>query len=368
MSSLLRGTEMRTDRFRRAGRESAAGRTEADPIGTRRCDLSVVIPLYNEEGNIERLCERLNDVFTGLSLEAEVILVDDGSNDRTSSEIRTLLTRFPNFKAIRLRRNFGQTAALEAGFDHANGAVVVTMDGDLQNPPEDIPKLLAKLEEGHDVVSGWRVDRKDPFLRRVFPSRIANWLIGRITGTHLHDYGCSLKAYRREILDEIRLYGDMHRFIPAFAGALGARIAEIPVRHSPRQRGSSKYGILRTLVVMVDMISIRFLLPYSFKPLKIFGIVGLGSIGVGGAINLYLAYIRLFLGEGLAGRPLLLLGLLLTITGVQLMVLGILAELQIRSLLNGGERTYAVRQRIGFDFDEGRRATVGTEGSDEPRA
>jgi len=353
MSSSAQRAERRATDTGRTRRGALPGARPTDVAKSKRCDLSVVVPVYNEEGTLSALCERLDAVLAGLPMSSEVILVDDGSLDRTSEEMHALVQRYPRIKAIRLRRNFGQTAALKAGFEHADGAVVVTMDADLQNPPEDIPKLLSKLDEGYDVVSGWRIDRKDPFLRRVFPSRIANLLIGWITGTRLHDYGCSLKAYRRDILDEIRIHGDMHRFIPAFAGAIGARIAEIPVRHAARQTGNSKYGLLRTLIVMVDMISIRFLLPYSFKPLKIFGIVGLGSLMLGSAINAYLAYIRLFAGQGLAGRPLLLLGLLLTILGVQLIVLGVLAELQVRGLLNSGERTYAVRERLGFGGESG---------------
>jgi len=319
------------------------------------CDLSVVVPLFDEVGNVAPLCERLDAVLSGLPLTSEVILVDDGSQDGTSEEIRRLRQRYPYLRAVRFRRNFGQTAALAAGFDHARGALVVTLDGDLQNPPEEIPKLLAKLDEGYDLVSGWRLKRKDPWLLRVIPSRIANRLIGWITGTRLHDYGCSLKVYRREILDGIQthgVHGDMHRFLPAFAAAVGARIAEIPVNHLPRQGGRSKYGLLRTAIVLVDMISIRFLLPYSFKPLKIFGLFGVFLFGLGGAINLYLAYIKVFAGAPLASRPLLLLGVLLVMMGVQFIVLGILAELQTRALINSERRTYALLERVGFDPEE----------------
>ncbi len=335
---------------------------QSSPPGTsaaKPCELSVVVPIFNEEGNVEELCRRLDAVLGGLPLTFEVLLIDDGSRDATTAKIRALLKRYPNLRALRLRRNFGQTAALAAGFDHARGAVVVTMDGDLQNPPEEIPRLLAKLEEGYDLVSGWRSQRKDPFLSRTLPSRVANLLIGWITGTRLHDYGCSLKAYRREILEGIQIHGDMHRFLPAFAGALGARIAEIPVKHSPRRNGRSKYGLLRTLIVMVDMISIRFLLPYSFKPLKLFGLMGLGMLMVGGAIDTRLAYLRLFEGQGLSNRPLLLLGVLLVMMGVQLVALGILAELQVRTLLDGGRRTYALMERLGFDRDKGGPPTDG---------
>lgn len=328
----------------RAAGEPSSSRSAAEA----QVDVSVVVPLFNEEENVAEFFGRLRAALSGLGRRWEVVFVDDGSSDGTFRQTEKLADHHREVRAVRLRRNFGQTAALAAGFDHAQGAVVVTLDGDLQNPPEEIPRLLAKIEEGYDLVSGWRVNRQDPFLRRVFPSRIANHLIGWITGTRLHDYGCSLKAYRREILDEIKIHGDMHRFLPAFAGALGARIAEIPVRHAPRKRGNSKYGLLRTLIVMVDMVSIRFLLPYSFKPLKIFGIVGLGALGLGGVINLYLAYVRLFAGQGLSNRPLLLLGLLLMILGVQLVVLGILAELQIRGMINNGARTYAIAAQRGF--------------------
>jgi glycosyltransferase involved in cell wall biosynthesis len=343
----MRAENPRLESRSAARRRAPQRRTDERPSKARSCDLSVVIPLFNEEGNIAELCERLARVLQGQRRTWEILFVDDGSHDGTSAEIAHQCSLHRQVRAVRLRRNFGQTAAMAAGFDHARGSIIVTMDGDLQNPPEDIPRLLAKLEEGYDLVSGWRVDRRDPFLRRVFPSRVANWVIGWVTGTRLHDYGCSLKAYRREIVEELQLHGDMHRFIPAFAGALGARIAEIPVRHSSRRNGRSKYGLLRTFIVLVDMISIRFLLPYTFKPLKLFGMVGAASLALGCVINAYLAYIRLFLGHPLAGRPLLLLGLLLTILGVQLIVLGILAELQVRTLLTAGEKTYAVREHLG---------------------
>jgi glycosyltransferase involved in cell wall biosynthesis len=310
--------------------------------------MSIVIPLHNEEENVAALCERLDGVLRTLPLSSEVILVDDGSHDGTSERIRRILPDYPGFRALRLRRNFGQTAALAAGFDHAAGSVVVTMDGDLQNPPEEIPKLLAKLDEGYDLVSGWRVNRQDAFFLSVLPSRVANLLIGWLTGTRLHDYGCSLKAYRREILQDIQIHGDMHRFLPAFAGAIGARIAEIPVRHLPRQKGRSKYGLWKSFIVLIDMISIRFVLPYSFKPLKSFGFLGLGLFGSGMAITLYLSYIKLFAGQGLSERPLLLLGVLLIVTGVQFLGLGILADLQTRVLHDRDRGTYSVRERVGF--------------------
>jgi glycosyltransferase involved in cell wall biosynthesis len=335
-----------------APEQRSADRSEVSSAPT--CDLSVVIPLHNEEANVESLFERLATVLAALQMSHEVILVDDGSRDGTYRRIQKLLPRFPGFRVIRLRRNFGQTAALAAGFDHAGGMVIVTMDGDLQNPPEEIPRLLARLDEGYDVVSGWRKKRRDSFFMRVIPSRIANWLIGRITGTRLHDYGCSLKAYRREIIQDIKIHGDMHRFLPAFAGALGAQIAELPVEHSPRRKGRSNYGIMRTAIVMVDMISIRFVLPYSFKPLKSFGILGLALLGVGGVITAWLAYLRLFEGIGLRDRPLLIGGVLLVITGVQLIALGILAELQTRAVHDHGRGTYVVRERMGFSEDEER--------------
>src|SRR5262245_58064182 len=317
-----------------------------------RCDLSVVVPLYNEVENVVPLCERLHAVLSDIPVISEVILVDDGSRDGTREAIRRMRERYPYVRYVRFRRNFGQTAALAAGFDHARGNVVVTLDGDLQNPPEEIPKLLAKLEEGYDLVSGWRVERKDGFFLRIVPSRIANRLIGWITGTRLHDYGCSLKAYRKEILDGIQTHGvtgDMHRFLPAFAAALGARIAELKVKHSPRHDGKSKYGIWRTAIVLVDMVTIRFLLPYSFKPLKIFGLIGLSLFGAGGAINLYLLYVKVFQDEAIGSRPLLLLGVLLVMMGVQLIVLGVLAELQTRALIDGERRTYALLERFGFE-------------------
>ncbi len=317
-----------------------------------RCDLSIVVPLYNEVENVVPLCERLHGVLSGMPVTSEVILVDDGSRDGTREAIRRMCEHYPYVRYVRFRRNFGQTAALAAGFDHARGAVVVTLDGDLQNPPEEIPKLLAKLDEGYDLVSGWRVERKDGFFLRIVPSRIANRLIGWITGTRLHDYGCSLKAYRKEILDGIQTHGvtgDMHRFLPAFAAALGARIAELKVKHSPRHDGKSKYGIWRTAIVLVDMVTIRFLLPYSFKPLKIFGLIGLFLMGAGGTINLYLVYVKFVRDVSIGSRPLLMLAVLLVMMGVQLIVLGILAELQTRALIDGERRTYALLERFGFE-------------------
>lgn len=322
---------------------------------TEPVNLSIVIPVYNERESLRTLCERLDRVLDTIDGESEIILVDDGSVDGTSEELRRLVPEFRRLRAIELRRNFGQTAALAAGFDSARGFAVVTMDGDLQNPPEEITKLLAKLDEGYDLVSGWRANRQDNFLLRVLPSRIANWIIGRLTGTRLNDYGCSLKAYRREIIEDIEIHGEMHRFLPAFAGALGARITEIPVRHFPRETGRSKYGLLRWLVVLVDIISIRFLLPYSFKPLKVFGLLGIALLGSGGMITLYLTYLRLFANQGLSERPLLLLGVLLLIMGVQLVGLGILAELQTRTLHDRRHGTYAVRRLFGFDEDQVRR-------------
>jgi len=356
-----------SDRRAQEERATSAGHVRGERTGSsspEQYDLSVVIPLHNEADSVEVLCDRLAGVLRELPQSSEVILVDDGSRDGTWHKLRGLLPRYPNFRVLRLRRNFGQTAALTAGFEHATGSVVITLDGDLQNPPEDIPLLLAKLDEGFDLVSGWRVNRQDGFLLRVLPSRIANWIIGLITGVRLHDYGCSLKAYRREILQDIQIHGDMHRFLPAFAGALGARITEIPVNHAPRTVGKSKYGLWRALIVLLDMISIRFVLPYSFKPLKTFGLLGLGLFAIGSAISLYLSYLRIFAGEPLSNRPLLLLGVLLVVMGAQFVGLGVLAELQTRILHGRAQGTYSILERLGFtaETDSARGQATAAEG------
>jgi len=287
-------------------------------------------------------------VMVSLRQPYEIILVDDGSRDGSFELVKEAHRLDPRIKGIRLRRNFGQTAAFSAGFDHAQGDVVITMDGDLQNHPEDVPLLLSKLEEGYDVVSGWRAHRKDPFLTRRLPSNVANWLISRVTGVKLHDYGCSLKAYRKDVVKGIRLYGEMHRFIPAIASWMGTQIAEVPVNHSPRTRGKSIYGLSRTLKVILDLITIRFLQSYSARPMQLFGLLGLLCFALGTAAGLYLSYAKLFLGQPIGDRPLLLLAVLLVVMGVQLITMGLLGELMVRTYHESqGKPTYVVREHLG---------------------
>jgi len=274
--------------------------------------VSVVIPAYNEEENVPILYERLRGVLEKLGCDFEIIFIDDGSTDGTFGVLKEIADRDRRIKVIRFRRNYGQTAAMYAGFDYAEGDVVVTMDADLQNDPEDIPRLLEKLEEGYDIVSGWRINRKDPFLSRRLPSKIANWIISKVTGVELHDYGCTLKAYRSEIAKRYRLYGDMHRFLPALAKRFGARVAEIPVKHHPRLYGRSKYGIGRTVRVILDIFLVKFLNEYITKPLYVFGGVGFLLLVAGILIELYLTLLKVFTGADIGGRPLLILGKNLT--------------------------------------------------------
>jgi len=292
--------------------------------------LSVVAPIYNEAGNIARLVQEVTCALAEYPSDWELILVDDGSTDNGMAEIERAAQSNPAIRPISLRRNFGQTAALSAGMDAARGDVIITIDADLQNDPADIPKLLAKMAEGYDVVSGWRSDRKDDFVSRTLPSRIANWIISWTTGLKLHDYGCSLKAYDRDVLHSFRLYGEMHRFLPALCTWRGARVAEIPVNHKPRTAGASKYGIGRTLRVVLDLLTVKFLIGYSTKPMRVFGSWGMLFGGVGLAICTYLTWVKLALGEDIGHRPLLAFGALLLIVGIQFLMVGMLSELLAR--------------------------------------
>ena len=311
-------------------------------------DLSVVIPLYNEEENVKPLYEQLKATLEEIGREYEIVVVDDGSTDRSFDILKELHQRDKRLKVIRFRRNFGQTAAFAAGFDYSQGEVVVTMDADLQNDPADIPLLLERIEEGYDVVSGWRVKRKDPFLTRRLPSMIANWLISHVTGVHLHDYGCSLKAYRREVVKNVQLYGELHRFIPALASWMGISVAEVPVRHHPRRFGRSKYGLSRTARVLLDLITVRFLLSYSTRPIHIFGGLGLAGFALGMALGAYLSFVKFVLGQSIGGRPLLLLAVLLMVVGVQLISMGLLGELVVRTYYETlNKPIYAVREILG---------------------
>lgn len=280
-------------------------------------DLSIVVPIYNEEENIRDLHRQVTTALAGSGIDYELVLVDDGSSDRSFALLREAAAEDGRVKVIRFRRNFGQTAAMAAGFDAASGRVVVPMDGDLQNDPADIPKLLARIDEGFDVVSGWRRDRKDAFLNRTLPSILANRFISGMTGIRLHDYGCTLKAYRREVLEGINLYGEMHRFVPALVSQVGAKVTEIPVGHRPRLHGRSKYGISRTMRVILDLMTVKFLLSYSTRPIQLFGRLGvytlMASFLSGGAT----IYMKLFQGMSMNRNPLLLLTALLLFMGVQ---------------------------------------------------
>lgn len=290
---------------------------------------SIVIPVYNEEDNVEALHASLKEALDKLNIEYELIIVDDGSTDRTLLLLEHLQQKDQNMTVLSLRRNFGQTAAFAAGFDFSRGDVVITMDGDLQNDPNDIPKLLELIKD-NDLVSGWRKNRKDPFLSRRLPSMMANWLISKVTGVNLHDYGCSLKAYRRDVIKNLKLYGEMHRFIPAVASWYGVRVAEVETTHYPRLRGKSKYGISRTLKVVLDLITVKFLQSFSTRPLQFFGPVGILSGLIGTVVLVYLSIEKLILGQSIGGRPLLLLGALLIIVGIQFIGMGLLGEMIVR--------------------------------------
>jgi glycosyltransferase involved in cell wall biosynthesis len=310
--------------------------------------LSIIIPVYNEDGNVEPLYSLLKSVLQQIGRPHEIIFIDDGSRDATYEVLRRLNASDPHCRIIRFRRNFGQTAALAAGFAHARGEFIITLDGDLQNDPRDIPMLLAKIEEGYDVVSGWRVRRKDKLLTRRLPSVCANWLISRITGVNLHDYGCTLKAYRREVAQNIGLYGEMHRFIPAVASWMGVSVAEVKVNHHPRQRGTSKYGLSRTLRVMLDLITVKFLLSYATKPLQIFGTMGFVSSTIGFILAAYLSIDKLVFGHGLAARPLLLMAILLILVGIQFISIGLLGEMMVRIYHEGQKKPiYVVKETLG---------------------
>jgi glycosyltransferase involved in cell wall biosynthesis len=306
--------------------------------------ISVVIPVYNEADNLTDLHRELTASLTSMGQAYEILLVDDGSRDASLERLLAIEAADPRVRVLRLRRNFGQTAAFSAGFDHARGEVVVTSDGDLQNDPADIPRLVAKLDEGYDMVCGWRQHRHDPWSKRI-PSWFANRIISASTGVHLHDYGCSLKAIRAEVVKGLRLYGEMHRFIPAVASWMGVTLAEIPVNHRPRTRGQSKYGLGRTLRVLIDLFTVKFLLAYGTRPAHLFGLMGLASWGGGFLILAYLSYIRLFEDTAIAGRPLLLLGALLFLTGVILVSFGLVAELLVRTYHESqGKPTYVVKE------------------------
>ena len=311
-------------------------------------DISVVVPLYNEEDNVQLLYEEIKGVLDTMAEQAEIVFVDDGSRDTTLAKLEVIQAGDDHVRVVSLRRNFGQTAAMTAGFDHARGGVIITMDGDLQNDPHDIPQLVGKLNEGYDVVTGWRYDRQDPFLSRKLPSQLANRLISRVTGVGLHDYGCTLKAFRREVIENINLYGEMHRFIPAIASGMGISFTEVKVNHRARRFGTSKYGISRTIRVVLDLITVKFMLSYATRPLHVFGTVGVVSSLLGVTIGLILTVQRQLFGIGLANRPLLLLAVLLIFMGIQFITIGLLAELVVRTYHESQKKPiYYVRKVLG---------------------
>ncbi|MCU0518871.1 MAG: glycosyltransferase family 2 protein [Oscillatoria sp. Prado101] len=310
-------------------------------------DVSAVVPIYNEVESLPQLIETISTTLTENQLSYEIICVDDGSKDGSAELLKQLARSRSDLRAVLLRRNYGQTAAMAAGFNYARGRAIVTLDGDLQNDPADIPLLVAKLDEGYDLVSGWRKNRQDAKLTRLLPSKIANIVIGRVTGVPLHDYGCSMKAYRSELVSDMNLYGELHRFLPALAYIEGARIAEMPVRHHARRYGRSKYGLDRTFRVLMDLLTIFFLKKFLTRPMHVFGLFGLVSMMLGTLLGLYLTFLKLGLGQSIGNRPLLILAVLLLVTGVQLFSFGLMAELLMRTYHESqGRPIYRVREVV----------------------
>jgi glycosyltransferase involved in cell wall biosynthesis len=311
--------------------------------------LSVVVPVYNEVENLEALLEELSAVLLAEPTTFEVIVVDDGSRDGTSELLRELVVDRAWLRAVFLRRNFGQTAAFDAGFRAAAGEIVATIDGDLQNDPRDIPSMIAKLGEGYDMVAGWRRKRSDAMILRKIPSKIANWMIRKVTGTRIHDLGCSLRLYRREITEELRLYGEMHRFISVLADSMGARIAEVEVNHRPRRAGTSKYGLKRTVKVMLDLLTVVFMRRYQSKPIYVFGSLGLAMMFASMVMAGVVLWEKIQEGVWVHRNPLFILAAVAALVGVQLLATGIVAELIIRTYYESqGKRAYSVRDRAGF--------------------
>ncbi|OLT63185.1 glycosyltransferase [Moorena bouillonii PNG] len=316
-------------------------------------DVSVVVPIYNEVESLPHLIDAIASSLTDTQLSYELICVDDGSTDGSTQLLKEQVLSRPDLRGVILRRNYGQTAAMAAGFNYARGRAIVTLDGDLQNDPADIPMLLAKLEEGYDLVSGWRKHRQDAAVTRLLPSKIANWLIARTTGVKLHDYGCSLKAYRSELVADMNLYGELHRFLPALAFIEGARITELPVRHHARRYGSSKYGLGRTFRVLMDLLTIFFMKKFLTRPMHVFGLLGLSSLGTGIIIGAYLTILKLGLNQEIGDRPLLILAVLLISTGVQLFSLGLLGELLMRTYHESqGRPIYRVREVVSSNVEQ----------------
>jgi glycosyltransferase involved in cell wall biosynthesis len=319
------------------------------PVSVKTCTISVVVPIYNEVESLPHLIQAIATVMQDNHYAYEIVCVDDGSRDGSTELLKQLAEERDDLRAVLLRRNYGQTPAMAAGFENALGEIVVSLDADLQNDPLDIPNLLEKMDEGYDLVSGWRKDRQDNKWTRLLPSKMANLLIGRVTKVTLHDYGCSLKAYRAEVLADINLYGELHRFIPALASIEGARISEIPVRHHARQFGSSKYGLDRTFRVLLDLLTVWFMRKFLTRPMHAFGYVGLMMMSLGFFLGLYLSSLKLFLGQSIGDRPLLLLVAILFLAGLQLFGFGLLGELLMRTYHESQKRPiYRVRSIEGF--------------------
>ncbi|MGC9502450.1 glycosyltransferase family 2 protein [Baaleninema sp.] len=319
-------------------------------IVSNRPEVSIVAPIYNEVESVPKLVTAIAATMAQISKTYEIVLVDDGSSDGSTDLLQKLARQRHDLRAVIFRRNYGQTAAMAAGFRHARGRIVVTMDSDLQNDPADIPRLLTTLEEGYDLVSGWRKNRQDAALTRLLPSKIANWIIGRVTDVPLHDYGCSLKAYRAEIVADLNLYGELHRFLPALAFIEGARIVEIPVAHHARQYGKSKYGLGRTFRVLMDLLTVFFMKKFLTRPMHVFGFFGITCTFAGIALGGYLTFLKLALGQDIGDRPLLTLSILLVLAGIQLFSFGLLAELVMRTYHESQKRPiYRVREVIGDD-------------------
>ena len=311
-------------------------------------NLSIVVPIYNEVESLPRLIEAIAAVMQANHYRYELICVDDGSTDGSADLLRQIARDRTDLKAVLLRRNYGQTAAMAAGFNTAIGQVIITLDGDLQNDPADIPRLLEKLDEGYDLVSGWRKQRQDATLTRLLPSKIANWLIAKVTDVNIHDYGCSLKAYRSELVMDMNLYGELHRFLPALAFIEGARIAEIPVRHHARKFGYSKYGLGRTFRVVMDLFTIFFMKKFLTRPMHVFGLFGLVAMLAGVGVGIYLSFLKLALGQDIGERPLLILAVVLFLMGIQLLSFGLLAELSMRTYHESQNRPiYRIREVVG---------------------
>jgi glycosyltransferase involved in cell wall biosynthesis len=308
---------------------------------------SIVVPFYNEQENIPPLYVKLTEVMDALGERYELVFVDDGSKDKTFKVLSDIYEHDPRVNVVQLRRNFGQAPALKAGFDFARGEIIISMDGDLQHDPDEIPRFLEKIEEGYDLVSGWRISRTDHWLMRQLPSRIANKMMAKLSGVDLHDFGTTFKAYRREVLSEIHLYGELHRFIPALASWAGASVAEVPISNIARKNGASNYGISRTIRVLLDLLSVKFLLDYSTKPLQFFGLLGLACLSGGAGIGLWVFLRKAILNEGLLANhgPLMLLGMALVMGGIQFIATGLIGEMLARTYYESQNKpVYSVRE------------------------